>query len=680
MPDGSVVEFPDSMSPDQINSALAGWKPGASATAQQPQASGQNNTWSRLPEMAGSALVKGTAALAGLPGDVINLARTGNNALNSVMGQGPTQYATPNLPTSAQTTGLTHSLGLTNRNDLTPTTPLERYGTAVLEAVPAIAATVASGGADAIPAIASGFASATAAQGAHDLAPDSRWTPVVAGLGAGLVGAGGINSVENMLESRAATRGVSDAADALTAAREASRTGKFDLDTGATNMKSASRDDFAAARQTLTDAADATKAGHDAAIQQVATTLGNSKTLQDAGQQLQAGARNWISQILPQKLGALWQPVDAAIPKDTKLGLPGFSSALGDINKSAGQLEPLAAILKPSAPKALGKAMDNVAGLGDLDPGSAPGQYSWGDVQKLRTTLGDAMSNPKVINDVGAQNLQRLYATLTSDMRGAAGKVSPQAGTLFDQANEGSKTLYQIGEGPMSRVVAGARPSADDPAPEAVAKGLLSGGKTGASDLQVLRQEIPQGVNELAAAHLNVNPGGFTKLAPEAQSALIPQADQSATVIGAQAGKTAADQARSDGIKLAQQQHQDNLAKIASDQKQGKFDLSSGVASSSAALRDAQARLTAVPKPAIGGHAMQGLFGTTLGNELGVLALKGMGLPGSDLVHGAVGSVAGASLPMAYRGLKSIAKNPNQLVYPGQGAVIGNALSPSSSQ
>lgn len=671
------------MTPDQINSALAGWK-GASAQtgeSQTPGPPGQNNTWSRLPEMAGSALVKGTASLAGLPGDVIGLARSGNNALNSVMGQGPTQYATPNLPTSAQTTGLTHRLGLTDRNDLIPTTPLERYGTAGIEAIPAIAGTVATGGAEAIPAAVAGLGSAMAAQGAHDLAPDSRWAPVVAGLGAGLVGAGGVTTVENALESSAAKRGLSDAADALTAAREAARTGKFDLDTGATNMKSASRDDFAVARGALTDAAEATKAGHDQAIQQVATTLGNSQTLQDAGQQLQAGARNWISQILPAKLATLWGPVDQAIPKDTKLALPAFSGALGDINKSAGQLEPLAAILKPSAPKALGKAMDNVAGLGELDPGTAPGQYSWGDVQKLRTTLGDAMSNPKVINDVGAQNLQRLYATLTADMRGAAGKVSSEVGTLFDQANEGSKALYQIGEGPMSRVVAGARPSADDPTPEAVAKGLLAEGKTGASDLGVLRQEIPQGVNELAAAHLRVNPAGFTKLAPEAQSALIPQADQSATVIGAQAGKTAADQARSDGIKLAQQQHQDNLAKIASDQKQGKFDLSGQVASSSSALAAAKARVAAAaPTTSAGGHAMQGLFGTTLGNELGVLALKGAGLPGSDLVHGALGSVVGAGLPMAWRGGKAIVNNPRLLAYPTQGALVGNALSPSSGQ
>jgi len=512
-----------------------------------------------------------------------------------------------------------------------------------------------------------------ASQGAHDLAPDSRWAPVAAGLATGLAGGGVVNSVENALTRSSTAKAVTDAADALETAKNAKFEGANALDQQTQAVKKASAADFAATKGQIAEDLSAHHAQQDQAIGTVASSLGNSTTLQEAGTALQAHARDWINNVLPAKLGALWDPVDAAIPKGTQVALGNFTSALKGINSSAGALEPLAGLLKPGAPKALGKALDSVSQLGDL--AGAAGTHSWSDVQQLRSTLGDAMSNPKVIADVGEKNLSRLYAGLTSDM--AATAQAQGAGDLFSAANTESRRLYQVGEGPISRVVAGGRASADDPAPEAAAKSLLSGGKSGATDLAALRGEIPQGVNELAAAQLRLDPKGFSRLPPETLGALVPNPDQSATAVAAQLAKEQASASAAQGNKLAQQQHQSNVAEATAAQKAGNFSNASAVRSSSQALADAKAAQAAAKGPSIGGHSIQGLFGSTLGNELAVLGLKAAGLPGSDIVHGAVGSVIGAGLPMAYRGAKAIVKNPNQLVYPALGAEQGaNQLSP----
>lgn len=675
MPDGTSVEFPDSMSQDQINSALAGWK-----SASAPQA--QNNSWTRLPEMAGSALVKGAGSLLGLPGTVADLENRGFNALTGLrtpMAVVQDSLGHKVLPTVQDVNSFTSGLGLTDRPELTPTSPLERYGSAGIEALPSIAATVASGGLAAAPmAAASGEGGAMAAQAAHDLAPDSAWAPVVAGLVGGLGAGSVVGKVENVLNSRAAQSALTSAAQKLEDARNAAFEGKKSLSDSVDDVRAASQRDFDTTKNTLASDLTAHHAQQDAALETVASGLGSSRTLQDAGTALQAHARNWINTVLPSRLKATWAPVDAAIPPDSAVNLSAFGSALKDINSSAGALEPLATLLKPSAPKALGKALDSVGDLGELTEGEGgtPGVFKWQDVQKLRSTLGDAMSNPKVVNDIGAKNLERLYASLTSDMSTTA--IGKGAGDLFSAANQESRRLYQIGEGPMSRIVAGPRISAEDPAPEAVAKSLLSSAKSGASDLSTLRQEIPQGVNELAAANLRLDPKSFARLPPESLGALVPNSDASATTLAALDAKDRAQAAYGQGLGLAQQAKAANIAAVQKARTEGNFAHASEIRNSSAALAAAKGKLASIQAAQAPPTPMtHGLLGSAIGGAAGVIAPHLFGIAGNDLYHGAVGDIVGAAAPYLYKGAKGMVKNPKKLLPPALGAVQGeNQLQP----
>ena len=343
----------------------------------------------------------------------------------------------------------------------------------------------------------------------------------------------------------------------------------------------------------------------------VASDLGTSETLQQAGIALQDSARDWTNQ-LPNKLKSIWSPVDEMIPRETGVPVTNFKSSLDAITTSAGSLAPLERLLRPALPERLRSAL--------IDPITEDvrlGPASWNDVQKLRSTLGDAMSNPKIIQDIGQENLSRLYASVTADMRGAAGQTGDNALQAFDRANAESTRLYGIAEGPMSRIIAGSRPSADDPAPELVANRLLAAGRRGGSDLQVLRSEIPDAVDELGAAHLRLDPSGvgWSRLSPEAQVSLVPDSRDRAVLDAALPVR-------------------------------GKSELTR-----------------------IGEHQL----GLWLGNAIGSLAGHFVAPGLSPYVAGAVGELGGAAAPWMWRAARGAVTNP-LAVAPG---LLGAAAQPS---
>lgn len=669
----------DKDSAAKLSAFIAQRQAGGQETPEVP-AVAQNNSVFRLPLMAGSELAKGAVNLAGVPGDFQDLLNRGGNALRPVLGGKEPSLAElqaqklSRFPTSNELTGnITDLMGLTNRPDLQPTTPLERYGSATIGALPAAAATVATGG-TALPALATTVLPALAGQGAHDLAPESRWAPVVAGLATGLGVGGVVSTVQKAAEAKNALKLVADSKQALHDARDAAFTGRKSLSDSVDAIKTTSAADFAATRKALVDAKDAVHGAADQAIETVASGFGKSGTLQEAGQALQAHARNWLNKVLPAKLTALWEPVNNVIPKDARFSLSNFQHGLKEINTDAGELEAVAGSLKPAGPKILGSKMESALELKELS--GTPDGFSWSDMQKLRSNLGDAMSNPMTVKDIGAQNLSKLYATLTADMERAA-KASG-VGEAFDAANIGSSRLYGIAEGPMARIVASGKATAEDPVAEAVAKNFLTSGRAGATDLGVLRTEIPKGIDELAAAGLRTNPSGWGKLAPETRVALDPKGSGGATVLGALESKAQAGQHSAAGIKLAQQQHQANVDAARLAAKEGNFQHAGRIRSSQEALEKAKTAHSALPRVASSNtHTLQGILGTSLGSELAVLGLNSLGFHGSDLVHGAAGGVAGAMAPMVWRGATNLLKEPQRLVYPALGAETGgNALRP----
>lgn len=524
MPDGRVVEFPDSMSQEAISAELEKISPAASpAASTTAPAVAPAPAWARVPLGIAAATAGGMANTLALPGAALDLIRPAGAWMAEKAGL-PAWAAGPasmlHLVNPAEMSSITKEAGLTENPRLAPQSEPERLAQAGAAGLGGALPLLALGGP--LGLAAGGIAGGVAGEGARALgAPEP--VQLAAGLAAGL----GVQGMAGAL-----ARGVSH----------------------------------------------------------VAADLGTSSTLQEAGEAAQDLARGWLAKVpagqplvpgtLQANLASAWAPVDALVPRAASTPLTNFHSALESISTDAGDLAPLERLLRPSLPERLREAVFGSPGEASIPPMARPGRAStsglagervinptvgpatpvasgrvinqpglvgtgpatWQDVSKLRSAVGEAMANPKIANDIGAENLSHLYSALTADMQQTASGLGPRAALAFDAANRESSRLYGIAQGPVARIVSGPKPNVvEDPKPGDVASYFLNKARRDGSELALLRGELPQAVDELAAAHLRLNPDAraWQRLAPEAQEALVPNSTDRAIVAGAWQPKVA---------------------------------------------------------------------------------------------------------------------------------------------
>lgn len=670
-------------------------------------ASGGLSYAKHLGVLAGQGVAKGAVDTLGIPAAIDRLIREHVQPNLPAIFSAPAS-GTDSMELPAQNAPLVDPEGLAGRLGLESEQP-SGFGENLLSAgargLGGAVATLPLGGVAApFTTLASGVAGGAAGESAH-AAGLPPWAQFLAGVVPGLA-AGGWNAAHTAAqETKAATDGleqatgrVKDLQGQLDTARINNPSAVAGLDaqvgeaklaaaqavSAATSASEATRD--AAKAAATTTAQNETKLA-DSAIEGVAGAHGQSQTLQDAGQTLQDAGREWLTKTMPAKQDAAWSPVNSAMA-GSPAPLSATAAALKDINTSAGKLEPLTQLLKPGLPAQLQKVFDKTIGGGEgkestiLDESGSPVTTpatppTWEEVQKFRSTLGDAMSNPTTIRDVGQQNLARLYSSVTQDMRNAVGQSGGDGAlAAFDAANAESRRLYGIAQGPLARVIGG--PTADvrfDPAPGKVAAGLLAGGKTGDRDIAALASEgLP--VGELAAAQLREAPAGWSKLSPEAQATLVPDTAHRAVIDNALTLASAAPQKEKATVAAADAAHKATVATaqanadfgpttaqarrnaLSADNAEGVRDLSRSQMAAKAAQADAQARFDALPKDDHTAnllHTLQsGHVGAAAGALLGTLHQLGL----DPITGGAGGEVLSRVAPLAWRGIKAAASGP----------------------
>ncbi len=510
-----------------------------------------------------------------------------------------------------------------------------------------------------------------AGQAVHDLFPNSKWGPAVAGVLTGLT----VGGVRGALSRSAAAQA------RLKAAGDAKFTGDFSARTAAGELKAASTEKLAAAGKLAGATVEAGQQHADEVFNGTAASLGDSSTYQQAGEKLQEHAQSWLDGPMQEELGALRAPLDAKIPPGLTGPLDSFQSAIKKNTNSAGALEGLASLMKPRLSAQLGaklSAGEELDGLGVDGPEAAPArEYSWADMSALRSTLGDAMVDPKILPDLGAKNASRLYAGLTMDMRVLADKAGAVAD--FDKFNEGATAVYDLAGGPISRVLSGK--------PGDVVSSLVSGAKRDTTDLAALRTILPEGVNEVAAAHLRqAGPKGWAQLGeknPAAAAVLVPDQDLQQGLAGALGVKAAAVENSKALLDEAEQQHAETVAAAQEALRTGNFSRARAVRDAHDEAAATKAAIPATPPPITNlAHTMQTGFAGIFGHELAPTILNHLGIAQSPLASAGI-TAAGLALPMAARGVKNLVTNPGSVRYPVAGALAGSnplALEPAKPQ
>lgn len=580
--------------------------------------------------------------------------------------------------------------------ELAPQGAGEEYAQAGLRglgaALPAVLAAGATGGA-AIPLALAGTAGGLSGELAKKTLPGVPMAEPIAGMLGGLAVGGMGSAVSGAAAAKQLAERTAGAENALLASKEALRVARQ----GSSSAVAAGREESALTMQQALREAEA-KASEltshaDEITRHVASVHGTSETLQEAGTKLQEGARDWLSRIMPQKQDQIWSPLNAAVPGDTQTSLFSFSRALNEINQSGGKLEPLTALLKPGLPARLQKTLDDIlaspAGTKGVPAKTAPSAIlnekgepiiktvkeavppkpvTWEEVQKLRSALGESLSVPAVVDDIGRSNLKKLYASLSQDMRGAAAENG--AAELFDEANAQSKALFDIAEGPISRIVKGPRESAADLKPEDAVSRLLAGGKKGASDLETLRAEMPAVVREVTAAGLRSNPKFWQELSPEAKQALVPEPRHARALDLAQTARERSKTDLAESRRAAAEAHRKAVADV---QKATRAEIEGKVEAFEAAKQEVNAlQPQAKPPPSGEYEVVKAILGEGIGQHALTLMLSPFGLSGPAINQ--LGGVLGAAAPLVGRGLGAAIEKPARLLYPAVGAMGANAL------
>lgn len=613
-----------------------------------------------------------TQNLLGLPGTVEAL---GNKFLPNWMTRPlgtPPGTEPKNFSPTPEDFAKASGLGLPNHPELAPQNALERYTSAAVAALPNAALMPAKA------ALLIAEAGSLAAQGAKDALPGQAWAPIAAGV-IGSMGAAGLTStVEKVLAGSAASKALDVANSRLADATEAAFNGKQAATTTADSIKTASKAKLLATQDTAQAAVDAIKAQADQTFESTAGLLGRSKTVEDAGKALQDEARVWKAEVMPKKLAAVSEPLDAAVPAGTPTPLSNYAGVLKKLNTDAPSLQGQVDLVSSGLPKQLAKDLAAKSELGELT-GTAGAVPTWSDVRKLRTKLGDAMTNPTLIKGVSQQEISALYSALTKDLGAAASQAG--AGDLWNNFNTEATRLYGVANGPMSKIISHADATQETLKPGEVAKALLSGAKDDSSDLATLRAEIPGGVNELAAANLR-GPKIWSELTPEAKAQLVPPGYGSDKTVVLDQALASQEQAATNAkqlIQAARREHLETVSKARADAQAGKFSLDTTKREAAKARDAAAAAVPSGPNPLVDQlHSLKrwGLAG--LGYTEGSNILNHIFNPLGIDVHPAVGAAAGLAMlgaPVVGRGLKNLVRNPASATIPITGAVAGgNAL------
>jgi len=242
----------------------------------------------------------------------------------------------------------------------------------------------------------------------------------------------------------------------------------------------------------------------------LAKGLGKSETQQQAGEILQAQARDWLDNDYDRLHNLAAQPLDNAMhtsqyPNGPPTPVGNLINELQSITSKGGAYSGAASTIQPTIAQRL---LDEL-----VTPTRSP-IGTWDDARDLRTLIGKGLVGDPYLRPLGQENLARMYKGITADLQNTAGVNG--ASDLFNNFNAESTRLHELAEQRIEPIVTAADP-------EKAFDIAMRGSSKGGSNLAALRATLPgNAVDEMAAAHLLQTPKKWTTLSDEAKAALVP--------------------------------------------------------------------------------------------------------------------------------------------------------------
>lgn len=246
-----------------------------------------------------------------------------------------------------------------------------------------------------------------------------------------------------------------------------------------------------------------------------------------AGRAVEQGVETFGRNTRATKKALYWQ-ADKFIPDTTPVPLSNTWQAVVDLTTpSAGATATTGSLINPR----IAQLRDNLS----QDLAAGGGQISYEALKRIRTDIGETISDFSLSPDTPTRELRRMYAALSKDMEAAAQSQGPQAAQAAKRANTYTAAVANRLE-QIQRVVD------KNGGPEKVFSAVMSGTRDGGTTLRAVMQSLPQdGQKAITSAVIKrmgmANPGAqdaageafsaqtfltnWNKVSPEARRALF---------------------------------------------------------------------------------------------------------------------------------------------------------------
>lgn len=223
----------------------------------------------------------------------------------------------------------------------------------------------------------------------------------------------------------------------------------------------------------------ATRQGEDIGegLGRLANNLTPRASAERAGRAIERGTETFAKNVNAQKRALYWQ-ADRFIPESTPVGLSNTMQTVQKLTTPmAGAVETTGSLINPR----IAALQQNLAA--DLQAGG--GQIPYSALKRIRTDIGEQISDFSLSPETPTRELKQLYASLSRDMEAAAQSQGPQAVAAAKRANNYTRAAADRLE-QVQRVID------KNGGGETVYNAALSGTRDGGTTLRAVMQSLPQ--------------------------------------------------------------------------------------------------------------------------------------------------------------------------------------------
>lgn len=222
-----------------------------------------------------------------------------------------------------------------------------------------------------------------------------------------------------------------------------------------------------------------------AGLQRQAANLQPNASAERAGRAVQAGVDTFSKNVAAQRRALYWD-ADRHIPAGAGSPMQNTTQTLAQLTApNPGAAETTARLVNPK----LRQMLDDLQA--DLQAGG--GQVPYEALRKIRTSIGEQMSDFSMTPDTPAVQLRALYGALSRDMEAVAKAAGPAAERAARRANNYTRLSAQRMEH-LQTVVDKAGGG------EAVYNAVMAGSKDGGTRLREVMQSLPKGSQQALTA------------------------------------------------------------------------------------------------------------------------------------------------------------------------------------